>query len=432
MMRKTRIVAALMCLLLLLSLLAGCKKEDVGGSLSESSVSFPKAGAVALPHYRVEAVEYTLPERVPYRQGLQPYFETVIPALLKDAEKENTVCSPVNIYMALAMLAEITDGQSRAQLETLLGAETPQLRDWASEVWQNNYRGGKGSQLLLGGSIWLNEGMTFRQDCLDLLADRYYASVYQGAMGSEAFSQTYRDWMNEHTGGLLKDQIDGMELTADLALNLSATVYFTGGWSSAFDKNLTVPQTFYAPAGETEVQMMKKTVESYYFWGEHFTSVLLPMDTGRIVFLLPDEGYTPAELLRDGEALDYLISGAGQVNRKYMKVHLSVPRFDIVSKTELIGSLQELGVTDVFTCGAADFSPITDAEGLCASTVLHGARVKVDEEKVEAAAYTAVSVPASPPPQEVEEIDFTLDRPFLFCITGDDGLPLFTGIVNQP
>ena len=333
----------------------------------------------------------------------------MIPALLKDAEKENTVCSPVNIYMALAMLAEITGGQSRAQLEALLGAETPQLRDWATEVWQNNYRGGKGSQLLLGGSIWLNEGMTFRQDCLDLLADRYYASVYQGAMGSEAFSQTYRDWMNEHTGGLLKDQIDGMELTADLALNLSATVYYTGGWSSAFDKNLTVPQTFYAPAGETEVQMMKKTVESYYFWGEHFTSVLLPMDTGRMVFLLPDEGYTPAELLRDGEALDYLISGAGQVNRKYMKVHLSVPRFDIVSKTERIGSLQELGVTDVFTCGAADFSPITDAEGLCASTVLHGARVKVDEEKVEAAAYTAVSVPASPPPQEVEEIDFTLE-----------------------
>ena len=85
MMKKTRVAAALMCLLLLLSLLAGCKKEDIGGSLSESPVSFPKAGAIALPHYRVEAVEYTLPERVPYRQGLQPYFETMIPALLKDA-----------------------------------------------------------------------------------------------------------------------------------------------------------------------------------------------------------------------------------------------------------------------------------------------------------------------------------------------------------
>jgi len=29
-------------------------------------------------------------------------------------------------------------------------------------------------------------------------------------------------------------------------------------------------------------------------------------------------------------------------------------------------------------------------------------------------------------------VDFVLDRPFLFCITGDSGLPLFVGIVNCP
>ncbi len=29
------------------------------------------------------------------------------------------------------------------------------------------------------------------------------------------------------------------------------------------------------------------------------------------------------------------------------------------------------------------------------------------------------------PPEE--EVDFTLDRPFLFVITGEDGLPLFVG-----
>ena len=30
------------------------------------------------------------------------------------------------------------------------------------------------------------------------------------------------------------------------------------------------------------------------------------------------------------------------------------------------------------------------------------------------------------------EMDFVLDRPFLFAITGYDGLPLFVGVVNQP
>jgi len=31
-----------------------------------------------------------------------------------------------------------------------------------------------------------------------------------------------------------------------------------------------------------------------------------------------------------------------------------------------------------------------------------------------------------------EEVDFVADRPFLFVITGRDGLPLFVGVVNQP
>ena len=37
---------------------------------------------------------------------------------------------------------------------------------------------------------------------------------------------------------------------------------------------------------------------------------------------------------------------------------------------------------------------------------------------------------AAMPPED--EMDFTLDRPFLFVITNAGGLPLFAGIVNHP
>jgi hypothetical protein len=35
-------------------------------------------------------------------------------------------------------------------------------------------------------------------------------------------------------------------------------------------------------------------------------------------------------------------------------------------------------------------------------------------------------------PERLEEIDFTLNRPFLFAITGRDALPLFAGVVAEP
>ena len=58
--------------------------------------------------------------------------------------------------------------------------------------------------------------------------------------------------------------------------------------------------------------------------------------------------------------------------------------------------------------------------------------MKVDEEGCEAAAYTVIMTEcgAAMPPDD--EVDFTLDRPFLFAVTGDSDLPLFTGVVNQP
>ena len=64
-------------------------------------------------------------------------------------------------------------------------------------------------------------------------------------------------------------------------------------------------------------------------------------------------------------------------------------------------------------------------------SVEHGARVKIDEEGVEAAAYTVIMLKGNSMPLELDEIDFTLDRPFIFLMTGADGNLLFTGVVNS-
>ena len=65
------------------------------------------------------------------------------------------------------------------------------------------------------------------------------------------------------------------------------------------------------------------------------------------------------------------------------------------------------------------------------SQVQHAVRIAVDEEGVTAAAYTLETLygAASPPD---EEVDFVLDRPFVFGITSHDGLPLFVGVVDRP
>ena len=114
------------------------------------------------------------------------------------------------------------------------------------------------------------------------------------------------------------------------------------------------------------------------------------------------------------------------------KLVWSVPKFDVNSDLELTDTLKMLGVTDAFDDTRADFSPLADFDEPAAVTqVQHAARVKIDEEGCEAAAFTAIMANAtSAMPEDLPVVEMELDRPFAFAITGADGLPLFVGTVN--
>ena len=147
---------------------------------------------------------------------------------------------------------------------------------------------------------------------------------------------------------------------------------------------------------------------------------------------LPDEGVDVQSLLTDENVTRLLFDLDSWTDSRFLIVNLAMPKFDVSSDLRLKDSLQAMGITDVFDPSVSDFSPMTrDAEGIYLSQADHAARVAVDEEGVTAAAYTVIATAGAGEPPD-EEVDFVLDRPFLFVITGCDGSPLFAGIVSQP
>ena len=369
---------------------------------------------------------------------------------LAGAGEENRIYSPLNVYMALAMLAETTGGNSRAQLLQLLEVDSIEtLRARAGALWRDNYRDDGVVTSLLGNSLWLADGVAYNLDTLDTLAQRYYASAFSGEMGSEAYNQALRDWLDQQTRGLLTEQTSQLGLAPETVLALASTLYFNAAWSEEFSAKSTETDTFHTPAGDMDAEFMHKTMEgSPFYWGDDFTALELGFRQGGSMWLLlPDEGYTVDGLLESGAAMDFLLAPkcdqyddqgnlvqAGWPGQKNLKVNLSMPKFDVSSDLDLIDGLKALGVTDVFDAGSANFDPLLAAPGgpLYVSQAQHAARVTVDEEGCEAASYTVIATAAGAPLPSAEEVDFTLDRPFLFAVTGDSGLPLFTGVVNCP
>ena len=374
-------------------------------------------------------------EQMPgYQDGVADFVRASGKAFLQDGSA-NIVYSPLNIYMALSMLAELTDGQSRAQILNVLGRENlGDVRAHAKAIWNANYSADGAVTSVLANSLWLDEDETYVQQTMDTLAQDYYASVFRGQMGSRAYNEALQNWVNEQTGGLLKEQLSGLEFTPETVLGLASTIYFRARWSEEFYEGATSSDTFHAKSGDVTCDFLRKKDTNTYCWGENFGAVELSLrGSGSMKLMLPDESVSAESLLENEEAMDYILDSADWENSKFLTVNLSLPKFDVSSDFDLTAGLKSLGVTDVFDESVADFTPgIENSKGqIFLSRAEHAARVAIDEEGVTAAAYTVMmEAGAAMPPDD--EIDFTLDRPFVFAITSQDGLPLFIGVVNTP
>ena len=345
---------------------------------------------------------------------------------------KNAVYSPINVYLALAMLAETTDGNSRQQLLDLLGEKSiSSLRKRVQNLFIANYQDDGECTSLLANSLWMNEALQYNQKTLETLAKKHYAYSFAGKPGSKEMNKALQGWINEQTHDLLKDQAASLELDPSTVLALVSTIYYKAVWSEQFNKEATDQKTFHVPTGDKKVDMMH-LVESFpYYTGKNFEAVALPLrNSGSMWFFLPKKGVTPAKLASDAEVLSLLTDTENYKDFSYPQVTLSLPKMDAVSDTDLIKDLKKLGVTDIFGSGG-NFSPLMeDAANIFVSQIEHAARVKTDEDGVEAAAFTAIVLSKAALP--TQRVTFTVDRPYYFAITGYTGDLLFTGVVNDP
>ena len=371
-----------------------------------------------------------------YADGLEDFFTRLIGLALEN-QGENAAVSPINVYLALAMLAETAGGETRQQILDTLGADSlTHLRTQADHVWNAHYRDDGTGVSILANSLWLDDDFLFRSDTVSTLSQQYYASVYQGELGSQEMTDALRSWLNEQTGGLLKEQVNGISMDDETMLALASTINYQMGWQVYFNKNNNTQEIFHSPAGDTVCTFMNmKHGLGTYYYGDDYGAVAISMEDGGTMWLvLPDEGLTPADILESGKALNMILQEQ-DVNTASLYVNLSLPKFDIADDNELSDALKSMGITDAFEKYDADFSSIVYNPAYAhVSSIKHAVRVAIDEEGAAAVAYTVIALygATSAPPLELEEIDFVLDRPFLFVIESADGLPMFCGIVNEP
>ncbi len=368
------------------------------------------------------------------QSGMEHYYLTMMDQLLI-ADDENTVISPLNTYIAFAMLAELSDGNTRRQLLDLLGApDIETLRADVSTLWNGNYVDTPILKSILANSLWLNDTVNYKAAALDTLAKDYYASSFYGDPSTPEMSEALRNWTDQNTGGILGEYVKDMELDPSTVLSIVSTIYYKAMWYDEFNASENTRESFHGTMGDTAVDMMHRSDINEVYRTDAFTAIHLGLnDSGSMYFFLPKEGVDVNSLLTDPDTIkatrtEYMTDDE---NASTAMVNMSIPKFSISNNSDLTQALKNCGISDIFDPLSSDFSPLTDDRNeLYVSKAEHTALVEIDEQGVSGAAFTRVDLSGGAMLPE-EEIDLVLDRPFMFMICGRDGSILFAGIVRN-
>ncbi|XP_004482173.2 plasminogen activator inhibitor 1 [Dasypus novemcinctus] len=360
-------------------------------------------------------------------------FQQVVQA----SKDRNVVFSPYGVASVMAMLQLAAGGDTRQQIQAAMRFQiqekgvAPALRQLHAMLMAPRNK-----------DVVSTADAIFVQRDLELVPGfmPHFFSLFQSTVKQVDFSEVERarfiinDWVKTNTKGMISDLLGEGTLDQLTRLVLVNALYFNGQWKMPFPTSNTHHRLFYKSDGSTvSVPMMAQTNKFRYTEfstpdGHYYEIVELPYhgETLSMFIAVPFEKDLPLSALSN--VLDAQLISQWEGNMTRLPRLLILPKFSLESEVDLRRPLENLGMTDMFRPGRADFTGLSNQESLYVSQALQKVKIEVNESGTVASSSTAIIVSARMAPQEV-----IMDRPFLFAVRHNPtGTVLFVGQVMEP
>ena len=352
-----------------------------------------------------------------------------------DEKKENFVYSPLSIKYALSMLNEGAGGNTKEELDKVLGDNTLTKYKNIDKV------------LSLANSIFIRDVYedVVKESYTNTLKEKYNAEVFIDAFKS---ADKINKWIEDKTFGIIKNMLsDDLVTDPDVKVILVNALAIDMKWQYEFLNENTRKANFKVDEKVLDVAMMHMTVDSGlldYVNEEDVKAVALPLREYEgvqleFIAVMPENESLHDYVVADNfdENITTVLSKLGSESGKDLSI--SIPKFDFEYKLSLVDNLLTLGVKDVFSFGTADLTKIADVreegKNLYVSEVLHKAKIEFSEAGIKAAAATVIIMKDSAAIEEQprEKININFDKPFMFIIRDKETKEVwFVGTVYEP
>jgi len=341
--------------------------------------------------------------------------------------------SPLSVSLALAMVFNGTEGNTKLQMEEMLhktNLTSNDINTSYKELVSSLTSHDPKVELSISNAIYYRNNFNIKSNFIT--TDQNY---YQAEVSGLDFSKTtetlntVNGWVNTKTKGKIEKIIE--KVNPEDVMYLLNAIYFNGEWKHRFDPKETYDMSFIRE-GNSVIQVPTMYIDNpfNYFSNTDFQLLEMPYGSGKysMLFFLPVEGKTTNDVISLLTS-DHINEWISKMTEQKKKVFL--PKFEFKFDKSLVDQLKALGMTDAFEDGKADLSGISEDAKLVISEVMHKTYIKVDERGTEAAAVTGITVGVTSvgPDQNT----FRVDHPFVFAIREKDtNAILFIGKVMDP
>ncbi len=354
----------------------------------------------------------------------------------ESAPNDNVMISPLSVSMALSMVYNGANGDTRREMEQTLGFSnltTEEVNASHKALLAALASADPDVLLQVANAIFYHQSLQVKNDFLSVNRNAYNAEISSLNFGQAASLDIINSWVAEKTAGKIPSILD--QLDPDLMMVLLNAVYFNGIWKSKFDEKRTHDLPFTMGDGiQRNVETMQLESTIAYQSGSLFSAVQLPYGKGRfaMTLLLPTPGKSMADVRNELSLTRWNVWMKGF--KETSNVVVQMPRFKFAWELRLNQTLKAMGMEKPFIPKVADFTGISSETDLFIDFVIHKTYVDVNENGTEAAAVTAVGMSTtSMPVDQPVKTYFIADRPFVFAITEKStGTILFIGEMNAP
>ncbi|KAF7993543.1 hypothetical protein HCN44_010138 [Aphidius gifuensis] len=368
--------------------------------------------------------------------GINQFSMELYERLVSDGNKNNMIFSPLSVWMVLSMASLGSQGKTKSQLTNVLHLnDDKKIQNIGAKTLVEKLNALNNVELKIINKVFLDKNLELKKDYKNITK-----SIFKSTVDKIDFSNSINatniinKWIQENTKSRIQEIIGSDELSKDTSLILVNAVYFKGQWKNKFDNSSTNSEPFYLDDGEIKNVSMMHTEGNFkigYLPEADAEFIELPYASDNnsnamsMIVMIPKNNTNLGLIERSLKniKISRLLSG------KMTEISLSLPKFTIESKVNLVAPLMDLGLTDMFD-ESANFSDIVNAP-VKVSKVVQKAFIEVNEEGSEASAATEFEIENRFGQEYIPPYVIKINHPFMMIIIKKK-LQIFTARIFDP